>query len=183
MPRQFQEDIDPVADTLEYTVLSDDFGGANPDIEVMRVEVWDTSTTPHTRTRVIPAATAGRAHDSQSGWTMWGGILNIPSNHFNVISGNEADTLYRVWGYAPHPVPNDDADVIDVTTDGYWAIVAHAQVEALNRLVNDRNLFTQWQTRMGVSDISPAGLMNELSQAREEWRRLRKELLRLRAPV
>lgn len=183
LPVQFQEDIDPVADTLQYTLRNAVFGEANPDIEVSRVELWDTTTTPNTRFRVIPPASAGRANDSQAGWSNWGGVLFIPTTYFNAISGSEDSYLYRVWGYSPYPAASDDADVIAVSNDGYWAIVAHAQVAALNRLVNDRTLFTQWQTRAGISDISPAGLMNELNFARDEWRRKSKALLRLRSAV
>lgn len=184
LPRQFQEDITPVEDELDYIVLSDDFAAeANPDIEVARVEVWDGSQTPPRRVTLVEPASSGFATDSQSGWTLWGGTLSIPNYIFAYVDGHEADYLYRVWGYSPYPAPDSDDDVIDVSTDAYWAVVAAAKVEAIDRLVGDRTLFTQWQTRSGNSDISPAGLMNELTYARDDWRRKKRELLRLRASI
>lgn len=184
MPIMFQEDITPIADTLSYVLRSDAFSGeANPDIEVARVELWDGSVTPNTRTYVIPPASAGRISDSQVGWSNWGGTLSVPNSVDTMIDGNEDDYLYRVWGYSPHPVPTGEEDVVDVSSDGFWAVVAYAQAEALNRLVNDRSLYTQWQTRSGNTDISPAGLRAELMGARDDWRRRSRSLLRLRASI
>lgn len=183
-PIQFQEDITPVADTLQYTLQSAAFAAeAQPDIEVMRVEVWDDSTTPSTRKFVVTPASSGRAFDSQAGWTNWGGILMLPSAVFNVISGNEDSLTIKVWGYSPHPALSGDSDIASVTGDSYWALISRARLAAMEMLLNDRNLFTQWQTRSGNSDISPAGLMNELAQARDEWRRRSRTLLRLRSAV
>jgi len=180
----FQDDIDPVADALEYTLRSATFAGALiPEIEVSRLELWNSTTTPWTRTMVIPAASAGYAADSQAGWSNWGGSLQLPNWLVNYITGHEDDYTFRVWGYSPYPQMALDADAFDGSPDLVWAVVAYCRVEGLERLVADRDLFSQWQTRTGVTDISPAGLMNHLSQAREDWRRKSRALTRLRAQV
>jgi hypothetical protein len=183
LPEMFQEDITPLADTLEYPLRSDDFAAPVAEIEVARVELWDGSTTPATRLAVVPAASAGYVADSEVGWSNWGGTLSIPRRVWSVVDGHEADYLYRVWGYSPYVALAADNDSCNLSTDGYWAVVAYAKVEALDRLVGDRVLFTQWQTRSGNTDISPAGLMNDLTYARADWRQRSRGLLRLRAQV
>lgn len=183
MPEMFQEDITPVADTLSYVLRSGEFGGvANPEIEVARVELWDGTTTPATRMSVIEPASSGIA-DSEAGWVNWGGTLYLPSWVDRVVDGAEDDHLIRVWGYSPYANLTADADVCSVSNDAKYALLAYARLEAIERLIADRNLFTQWQTRSGNTDISPAGLMNEANHVRDDWRRKSRNLLRLRSAV
>lgn len=183
-PLHFQEDITPVADTLEYIIQSDYFDGiATPEIDVVRVELWDGSTTPATPLSVIPAASGARENDSQSGWVNWGGTLVIPRRFWSSVDGHEADYLYRVWGYCPYRQLSDDSDVFDGSIELGWAIVVYAQIVALRRLVAERELFTQWQTRSGNTDITPAGLMGDYSRMRDEWRVMKRDLYRHHSKV
>lgn len=94
----------------------------------------------------------------------------------------------------------DGGAVIDITTDSSAivlavggdgiivplssaltaALVAYARKEGMERLNMSRELFTQWQTQSNNSDVSPAALMNALTLARDEWRRLSRKLVVLR---
>jgi hypothetical protein len=60
------------------------------------------------------------------------------------------------------------------------AMRSYCRVEALRRLIVERDLFTQWQTRSNNTDVSPAALMNGLAQAEESWRRTERRLTVLR---
>ncbi len=183
-PEQFHESITLVADTLEYTLLSGTFDVAVPEIEVARVELWQNVTDgPDQRLAVVHPASRAWSADSQSGWVNWGGVLYLPHSVWSLFDGNEATYYLRVWGYAPFAELVIDADVANVSVEQKYATIAFARIEALERLNADRELFSQWQTRAGNSDISPAGLMNMLSIARDDWRRRKRELLRLRSAV
>jgi hypothetical protein len=183
-PVPFQEDITPVADTISYTVRSDYYDAvAQPELELVRVEVWDGSTVPPTRSFVVNSAASGYALDSEVGWTLWNGKLQLPGWVFRIIDGAEDRYYYRLWGYGPYATPTADADVVPLSAEAEQAVLTYARVEALEVLLNDRNMFTQWQARTGATDISPAGLMSELGGAREEWRRKSRSLYRLRAAI
>lgn len=183
-PQHFQEDIAPVADTLDYVLREDYFGGDEvPEIEVSRVELWDTTTTPNTRASVLPAASAAYVADSETGWSNWGGNLHIPRRFQQSISGAEEDWLLRVWGYSPYAELSDDEDVFNGSTELKWAVVNYAHLVGLRRLVNERELFTQWQTRAGNADTSLAALMSDFDRTRNEWRYTKHELYRHRAKV
>jgi len=183
-PEQFYESITLEEDTLEYVLRSTEFDGvAVPEIEVARVELWDNGETPPTRLYVVPPASKAYSSDSQAGWVNWGGTLYLPRAVWSTFDGNEADYYLRVWGYSPFLPLDDDADVAAVSEEQKWALVAFSRIEALERLNADRELFTQWQTRAGNSDVSPAGLMNMLNAAQNEWRRRKREILRLRSTV
>lgn len=183
-PEMFQEDIDLVADTLSYVLRTNEFGGSPvPEIEVSRVELWKTTDTPNTRYYTVPPASDGYAHDSQAGWSNWGGTLYIPNYVHSLVDGHETDFLLRVWGYSPYVEMTADDDVFNGGVEAKWAVVSYGRVEGLERLLYDRDLFTQWQTRSGNSDISPAGLRSNLMSAREDWRRYSRAITRLRARV
>lgn len=183
-PLHFQDDITPVLNTLEYTLREDYFAGEDvPEIEVVRVELWDGSTTPATPLAVLPAASGGRENDSQSGWVNWGGNLIIPRRIWSSVDGHEDDYYYRVWGYCPYAQLSADEDVFDGSDELKWAVVTYSQLVALRRLVAERELFTQWQTRSGNTDITPAGLMGDYARMREEWRVTKRELYRHRSKV
>lgn len=184
MPAQFQEDITPVADQGAYTLRSSVFSGeAIPEIEVARVELWDGTTTPATRRCVIPAASDQPDADTEAGWSNWGGTLAIPRRFITALEGHESDWYYRVWGYSPYPELVNDDDVAAISTDQKWALIAYAKVEAIELMLGDRTVFTQWQTRNGATDMTPAGLMNELNFARDDWRRKSRALQRLRSRI
>lgn len=179
-PQRFQEDITPDPDTLSYTLRSGDFSSTVDEIEVYRVEVWDTTTTPHRPFRFVEP---GSAHPSgltysQAGWFVWGGVLELPNRIVDMIDP-DAHSI-RVWGYSPWPPVDDDADVIPFGKEREEAIVIYCWVEALRKLLANRSLFTQWQTRSNNTDVTPAALMNELSIAQDDWRRRQRAIFVIR---
>jgi hypothetical protein len=178
IPHLFQEDVTPVADTLTYALQVAYFPDGSPDIEPIMVEVWDTSTTPEKLKWVVPPRSSAPSHHSQAGWFMWGGQLYLPNYVEEAV--DPAVHLIRVWGYAPYPRPVGDGELLTLSWEQEMAVRAYARVEALTRLNNNRALFTQWQTRAGNSDVSPAGLLNALSLAQSEWSRQSKRLVTLR---
>ncbi len=180
-PEQFTEDIALIAGQLSYVVRSPDFvGEAQPEIELMRVEIWDPTQTPDAHVAAVPhAAEGGFVNDT--GWSMWGGELTLPTSVVKGVVGYEADYVIRVYGYSPYVAPSADADVIAVSKELEQAMLDYCWLEALKMLLASRNLFTQWQTRSGNSDMSPAGLMNEKNVAADDWRRKSRAIGRLRA--
>lgn len=158
-------------------------GVAVPEIEVMRVEVWDASQAPDTFvTWVHPAATE-YARGSDSGWSVWNGTLYLPTRTVLGMAGYELDYVIRVWGYSPYSHPDIDSDVIAVSKDIEQAMVWYCKVEALDLLLASRDLFTQWQTRSGNTDMTPAGLMNQRATAEQMWRTRSRSIQRLRSEV
>jgi len=149
-----------------------------PEIEVSLVELWDSTTTPYEPIcRFIPKSEE-RFNSSQSGWFVWGGYLYLTNPQAMLAVPQE--TMIRVWGYSPYRPVDSDGDNIGVTNELEWAMRVYCRVEALKRLNMDRDLYTQWQTHSGNTDISPAGLLNALSLAQDEWRRLERKLFILR---
>jgi hypothetical protein len=244
-PRRFQQDITPVADSLEYPVLTstthglvagdairfltlvggdglvvglpyyiiasgltaDDFKVAPivsgtevdfdtnlssgtfarvgvddviPEIEVMRVELWDSTTTPHTPVTLVQAASAEYVNYSEVGWKVWDGVLEIPRWIPVYLAGSESDYVLRVWGYAPYTPLVNANDVVGLSNEREWALRAYCRVEALRRLVSERDLFSQWQIRSNNTDVSPAALMNALSLAEADWNRRSRQIAVLR---
>lgn len=184
-PDFFQEDIAPVADTLTYILRSDEFGGiAIPEIEVVRIEVWDGTTTPASPIRVMQAASGEFANSSETGWFNWGGTLYVNTAFLALLKGHEDDYVIRVWGYSPYVQLDVENNTTSSMSDAVaWAVVARCEVEAIQRLLADRQLYTQWQTRSGNTDVSPAALMNALNIAQNDWRRRSHAIERLRSRV
>jgi len=182
-PEQFTEDLTPVANQIKYAVRSADFlAVAVPEIEVMRVEVWDASQSPDQFImRVNPAGREWGGQDS--GWYVWGGELYLPTRVVIGLVGHETEYVVRVWGYSPYVLPGDDADVIAISSDVEQALIWYIRLEAIDMLLASRDLFTQWQTRSGNTDLTPAGLMNQRSLAAQEWRSRSRALTRLRSEV
>lgn len=182
-PARYTEDLDPVANQMSYTLGSALFGGAEPEIDVMRVEVWDPTTDPETFIYAINSAGTENSLAGDTGWVLWDGVLTLPTRVIRGLQGHEDDYVIRVWGYAPYAIPDSDDDVIPLSAANEQAVIKYAKVEGLDMLNTDRDLFTQWQTRSGNSDVSPAGLMNQLSLARQDWRQYSRAISRLRSPV
>lgn len=180
-PRRFQVDIVPIANTMSYAILQDDFPAELvPEIEIFRVELWDGTTTPATPIGLVAPAAEGYVNFSQVGWSFWGGNLEIPRWITTYVAGNESSYQLRVWGYAPYPRMDQAEDIVPCSPELEWALRARAKVGALERLVFERDLFTQWQTRSNNSDVSPASLMNSLNLAQEDWRRRSRAIAILR---
>ena len=179
-PWQFQEDITPVADTLEYALLQNYWDTPQDDVELYSVEIWDSSTTPNKPLRHIePAAAhaAGLAY-SQAGWRVWNGKLILPYRWEQFIDPDSH--LIRVWGYAPWPFPGSSGDTLPFSLMLEKAVLTRCYMEALRRLINNRALFKQWQTRSNNTDISVPMLMNDLAQARDEWKAMADKIRVLR---
>lgn len=181
-PVQFTEDLTPVADQLTYAVQSAEFSAvAVPEIELVRVEVWDPTQAPaQLIAEVQPAGNVGWSW-ADSGWSMWGGALTLPTRVVRGLQGYEDAYVIRLWGYRPYVMPVADDDVIETSWEIEQACLSFIYLEGLRILLANRNLFTQWQTRSGNVDMSPAALMNEKNMAASEWRQLSRNLMRLRA--
>jgi len=179
-PERFQEDIEPLADTLSYALRSADFADAVPEIEVYRVEVWDGSVTPQRAVKWLQPMSshpAGLAY-SNAGWVLWSGTLELPNR---VVDFLIPDThLIRVWGYSPYPPVSEDADVIPLSNELEQALILYCRTLAYDALLSDRALFTQWQVRSNNADMSPAGLMNVAQIAGEQWRKKAKAIYVIR---
>lgn len=179
-PQRFTEEITPVADTLEYQVRTAVFTNPNDDIELMSVEVWDGTTTPATPWRQVEpqSSHATGLSYSQAGWRMWGGMLMLPNR---VVDYIDPDVHFiKVWGYSPWEDLVTDDDVVPFGRVHEEALVIRCHIEALRRLLGNRVLFTQWQTRSNNTDITPGALMNEKTQAEQEWRTLARAIQVLR---
>lgn len=151
---------------------------ARAQIELRRVEVWDESTDPECWVSTLQPASGEYLNSSQVGWDFWDGNLYVPMGVANAL--DDSKHILRVWGYAPYDRLTSDSQVTDLSDELEYAVRIYCRLEALERLVADRDQFTQWQTRSNNTDISPAGLMNQLSLAREEWRRRSRQLSLLR---
>jgi hypothetical protein len=179
-PEQFQEDITPIADTLDYTLRSSEFSDPVPEIEVTRVELWDGTTTPVKFLRALRPGSTSRLNQSNNGWRVWAGVLTL-SNLQELIIDPDTHSI-RVWGYSPYVLPDSDDDVISVSVEVERAVRLYTRIEALRRLNASRDLFTQWQTKSGNTDTTRAGLLNALSLAQDDWRRVSRAIAILRVP-
>lgn len=182
VPAQYTEDITPVANQLSYLLGTAVFAAGSTDIEPMRVEIWDSTTDPESLIYPVNPAGAEWA-PNDSGWVFWNSYLYLPTRVVRGLQGHEADYLIRIFGYMPYIIPTADDDVLPLSQEAEQAVVKFARVEGLELLLANRDLFTQWQTRSGNSDISPAGLQNQLSMARADWRQYSRAISRLRSPV
>jgi len=145
-------------------------------IEIRRVEIW-TLADGDVPAHLIYTLPRG-GDNSEAGWDYWDGSLHIPYRTLQVV--DPATTYLRVWGYAPYDLLAYATQTADLSDEAEEAVLTYVRVEALSRLVLERDLFTQWQTRQGNTDVSPASLMNSLAMAREDWRRRARSLAVLR---
>lgn len=182
-PRRFQEDLTPVANALTYDLLQTDFPGVLvPEIELTRVELWDTTEVPMLLVEHLQPADGEYSNSSDAGWKVWDGVLELPRTIPVYLEDVEANHVIRVWGYAPHIAMSLDADIVPVVSERYEALLGAARLEGLQRLAGSRELYTQWQTHSGNTDISPAGLLNALNIEMESWRRRSRAIGVLREP-
>jgi len=183
-PEQFTEDLTPVANQSTYAVRSAAFSAvAVPEIEVMRVEVWDASLSPEVFVSRIPPASREYGMAGDSGWYVWGGELTLPSRIVKGLTDYVSLYVIRLWGYSPYVMPAVDADVISISSEVEQAVIWYCRLEAIDLLLASRDLFTQWQTRSGNTDMSPAALMNQRSIAEQAWSRRSRAISRLRSEV
>jgi len=183
-PRRFDESISPVADTTDYVLQSDYFAGVTvPEIEVARVEIWDRDATPNRAIRKVESASASYTNYSEAGWKIWDGVLQLPT-WVPIFIGDQISRFdIRVWGYAPYKplvyVTDDDA-ITGLSSEREQALITFCRVEGLRQLMAERDLFSQWQAAANNTDMTPAGLMNALSLATQDWNRLARSIAVLR---
>lgn len=170
-PMEFQEDLNPVDNQLVYPLRSDIFTVPQQEMRVVRVEVW--RGTPSRFAFKIKAKAGQPTRDSQGGWDVWGGKIEIPSWVETYI---QTDDIIRVWGYSPYDPISDDADVVPVSAELELALRTYCTVEGLRRLTRSRVLFKQWQTRSNNTDVTLGQLNSDLQVAEDAWRRLSREL-------
>lgn len=151
---------------------------ARTEIEVMRAEIWDSSTEPERMSMVIPSKRSAPISSSEGGWYFWSGRFYIPNWIEDQI--DPATQFIRVFGYAPYDRLRTDAQVTDLSDELEFAVLHRAMIEGIRRLVASRALFTQWQTRNNNTDVSVASLMSDLSTHLTEWRSVKRELVVLR---
>lgn len=180
-PERFYEEIDPIADYMRYPLRATEFPvGPVPEMEVVRVELWDTSITPARLYAHLQPLDGAFGVTSDSGWKVWDGVLEVPRAVPVFLAGNEADYTFRVWGYSPYPPLVVSDDVVLLSNEREQALILLCQLESIRRLSQSRDLYTQWQTHSGNTDVSPAGLMNALSMAQAEWRQRSRAIAVLR---
>lgn len=179
-PHMFQEDITPTANTLAYVVQSADFADGSPDIDLMSVEVWDTTQTPNQPIKFMQAASSQPiSGTSDAGWRMWNGTLEIDWNSWHAwLEDHETERVIRVWGYAPWPPidTTDDNAIVPVSGSLLQALLICARFLAFERLMSSRALFTQWQTAANNTDVSLAGLNAIFTTAQERWKRKQRQI-------
>jgi len=175
-PYQFLEELSPSPGQSRYPLLRSLFEQSIPEVEVTRVEIWDNSQVPARAWRFVEprsAHPAGLSY-SQAGWFVWNGDLYLPDRVVRIIK--PGTHTIRVWGYCPWPPLVYDTDLPMFGKELEEAIVLYARIEALRRLVGNRELFTQWQTRSNNTDVSVASLVNDLALAQNDWRRTARAL-------
>lgn len=163
-PAMFQQDITPTADTLVYTLQNGD-----PEIEVKKVELWDASTTPDTFVLLVPPISGEYTPQSNVGWACWNGSLYIPNGLEALI--DITVHLIRVWGYGPYAHVSGTTE-LPMSTELEYAVRTYAKMQAIESMVQQRNLFTQWQSTAQNQDITPAQLLQQLTMARANWERI-----------
>lgn len=179
-PHMFQEDVALVANTLGYIVQAADFPTGNADIDLVQVEIWDTTQTPNQPIKFMQAASAQPiSGTTDAGWRMWNGLLEIDWNTWHAfIQDQETTRVMRVWGYAPWPpmdTTNDNA-IVPVSGSLLQALLICARFLAFERLMSSRALFTQWQTQANNTDVSLAGLNAIFTTAQERWKRKQRQI-------
>jgi hypothetical protein len=172
-PEQFQEDLTPVADQLVYPLRSAIFTTPQPEVRLVRVEVW--SGTPSRFKLKIKAKAGQPTRDSVAGWEVWAGKLELPSPIFDGYVDVVNDDI-RVWGYSPYAPISADADVVPVSAELELAIRTFCRVEGMRRLIGSRVLFKQWQTKSNNADVTIGQLNSDLQVAEDQWRRLSRAL-------
>lgn len=173
-PLPYTETITVLANTLTYELASAVLDAPSSDVRVARVEVWDSTQTPDEFVaRLIPGSEA-YVNESDTGWRNWAGTLYLTNAQERaLVVGTH---ILRVWGYAPHPQLDDDADELNVTPLHQFAILEHATKTGFERLLADRELYQQWQTQSNNTDVSFAGLLNAVNVWTQKWERRRRQL-------
>lgn len=170
--------IDFTTDITDGTFVQEGFDAAIPEIELVRVELWDYAQTPPKALALVAPADGEYSNYSDVGWKVWDGILYLPRPTVQFLATGEY--IIRVWGYGPYSPLILDEDLVGLSNEREMALRAYCRVEALQRLVAERDLFSQWQTRSDNKDMTPAALMNGMNLAMDDWRRRSRQIAVLR---
>src|SRR5574337_810313 len=173
-PILFQQDITPVIGQIIYPLQVPDRRTS-----VLRVEIWDITQSPIQWMMTVNSSASAIASITDSGWECWNGSLWLPWQY--VTGLDPASYLIRVWGYQPHAIPILDTDVLDTVDIEELAIRQWAMLQAYQRLLNDRALFSQWQTTPSNTGVTVATLMGVYNSLLTQWRLRKRELRALRA--
>lgn len=146
-------------------------------IEVRRVEVWDITATPNVYAGRLQPASAEYINQSDVGWDLWNGCLVLTNSQLSALVPGQH--VIRVWGYSPYRYMNAYSN-LTLSPEVQEAIRTYARLLALRVLVQDRSLFTQWQTATHNTDVSLASLMSDLNVAQLAWRQQSRSLMVLR---
>lgn len=177
-PARFREDIDLIAGTLDYQLQASVLPDATPEIEVIRVELWDGTTSPVHLKEMWAPVSQNETNHSGGGWLVWNGSLQITERQ--LACADTSTDILRVWGYRPYPLVANDSDVMPVSQELLDALRTFVRMEGLEQLEGDRELFTQWQVRSNNTDVTMASLMSALQSARQAWYRKQGEITVLR---
>lgn len=176
-PKQFLESVTVVADTLDYTLAA----GASPEVEVKRVEVWDISKNPDEWVATLQPASAEYEFNSQAGWDYYAGKLRLTNATEKALTPGTHEL--RVRGFAPYTtadIASAAGTDVGMSNEIEKAVIAFCRVTAFSRLAHERGLFTQWQVDSHNTDTSLASVLGALSEARDDWRRLSRQITVLR---
>lgn len=157
-----------------YKVTSD---AAAPEIEIMRIEVWDVSQTPKKFVALLGSRYGEYVNSSAAGWEVVNGRVSLTNAH--ELSIDPTIHQLRIWGYAPWPKLTS-ANGITLSAEQEYALLDYVRVEAIKMLLGSRELFTQWQTASRNTDTSLAALAGLLDRVEASWRRRARSLAVLR---
>jgi hypothetical protein len=159
-----------------YAVTSD---GPIPEIDVMRVEVLDTTDTPWSRQATLRSRYGERSNSSGAGWEVWNGTLSLTEAHEEGI--DPTTDILRVWGYAPYAtLTASPANTVTLSSEQEYALRDLVRIEAIKMLLASRELYSQWQTTSRNSDVTIGQLSGLYAQAETAWRRRARAMAILR---
>lgn len=135
------------------------------------------------RTITIPFADTSST-ENRAGWDFYGGTLWLPAfwqARFTAITDGGEDGELWVWGYKDRAIPEDDADILDLTdaTD-YNCVLNHCKSLGFELLTHDRALYQQWLAATNNSDVSPTQLSGMFNAAEGTFQRTRARNTKMR---
>lgn len=159
-----------------YAVTSDD---PIPEIDVMRVEVLDTTDTPWSLKGTLRSRYGERSNSSAAGWEVWNGTLSLtPAQEAGI---DPTTDILRVWGYAPYAeLTASPANTVTLSMEQEYALRDYVRIEAIKMLLASRELYSQWQTASRNSDVTLGQLSGLYAQADAAWKRRARAMATLR---
>ena len=159
-----------------YAVTDDD---PIPEIDVMRVEVLDTTNTPWSRQATLRSRYGEHSNSSGAGWEVWNGTLSLTAAQEGTI--DPTTDILRVWGYAPYAeLTASPANTVTLSLEQEYALRDYVRIEAIKMLLASRELYSQWQTSSRNSDVSLGQLSGLYAQAESAWKRRSRSMATLR---